>query len=222
MESFGPLITKLDQWRQSSAQSIDINGTKVEHSMLVALFLHRTQEHQSADFWIFPDEQELDRAYEFLQSNKDYLSQTQIIRFPGLELNPYAGFLFSEKDLLDRCDAMSKSFSNSKSLVLCTHESARLLIPPKEEVAENFIKIEEKYKFIELEENKRPSIWEYISFKFENGKWELLTDALEAIKDAPITTLLFNCSQPEEMTAAFEILRISGGGIFHRSQAHCQ
>lgn len=40
---------------------------------------------------------------------------------------------------------------------------------PKEK---DFIKIEEKYKFIELEENKRPSIWEYISFKFENGKWE--------------------------------------------------
>ena len=32
-------------------------------------------------------------------------------------------------------------------------------------------KIEEKYKFIELDSHKRPVIMEYISFKFENGKW---------------------------------------------------
>ena len=40
---------------------------------------------------------------------------------------------------------------------------------PKEK---DFIKIEEKYKFIELDDYKRPVIMEYISFKFENRKWE--------------------------------------------------
>lgn len=40
---------------------------------------------------------------------------------------------------------------------------------PKEK---DFIKIEEKYKFIELDDHKRPVLMEYISFKFENGKWE--------------------------------------------------
>ncbi|PTX58396.1 hypothetical protein C8N46_11441 [Kordia periserrulae] len=40
---------------------------------------------------------------------------------------------------------------------------------PKEK---DFIKIEEKYKFIEIDDHKRPAIMEYISFKFENGKWE--------------------------------------------------
>lgn len=39
---------------------------------------------------------------------------------------------------------------------------------PKEK---DFIKIEEKYKFIELEDHKRPNLSGYISFKFENGKW---------------------------------------------------
>lgn len=39
---------------------------------------------------------------------------------------------------------------------------------PKEK---DFIKIEEKYKLIELEDYKRPEITGYISFKFENGKW---------------------------------------------------
>ncbi len=43
---------------------------------------------------------------------------------------------------------------------------------PKEK---DYIKIEEKYKFIELEGHKRPIIMEYISFKFENGRWEFGT-----------------------------------------------
>ncbi|WP_237276113.1 hypothetical protein [Tenacibaculum ovolyticum] len=39
---------------------------------------------------------------------------------------------------------------------------------PKEK---DFIKIEEKYQFIELDNHRRPAIIEYISFKFESGKW---------------------------------------------------
>ncbi|WP_299122218.1 hypothetical protein [uncultured Tenacibaculum sp.] len=36
----------------------------------------------------------------------------------------------------------------------------------------DLIRIEEKYKFIELKNNPRPKINGYISFRFENGKWE--------------------------------------------------
>ncbi|WP_299677018.1 hypothetical protein [uncultured Tenacibaculum sp.] len=39
----------------------------------------------------------------------------------------------------------------------------------------DFIKIEKKYKFVELEGNRRPFLMDYISFKFENGQWEFGT-----------------------------------------------
>ena len=95
-------------------------------------------------------------------------------------------------------------------------------------LAETMSSIIEAHTIIEATDKSNKDLWLSFSLKDRLGadepiqlrSGELLIDAIEMIKGSPVKALLFNCSQPEEMSDAFDIIQQSGLSIPYGAYAN--